>query len=145
MNHSLVITVDGYSWVTIATTHHNGKIREVSAIACIDVPTRVLGALDDHVLSPHDVLEVVRQYLNDTAAAQHGTTCGPIEISWHPLDAAALRADLTGKTYRVKLTDCTGVRHTFETGAANQSAAFAACADLVQQPIRSSVVQPLGY
>lgn len=145
MNHQIMITVDGYSWVATATTHHNGKQREVTAVSCVDVPTRVLGALDEHVISVHDVLELVRHYLNDTGSLIREATCGAIEITWYPLNAVALRDDLTGKTYSVKLIDCHGNTHMYETGAGSSWDAMDICKDVLQLPVRSSVVQPLGY
>jgi len=145
MNHSIMITVDGYSWVAVATTHHTGKAREVSAISCADVPLQAMAALDEHVVSIHDVLEVVRTYLNDSAAALYETKCGSIEISWRPLDADQLREDLTGLTFHVKIVDRDGKQHAFNTGASSSLQAWNTCSALVPEPHWSTVVRPLGY
>lgn len=145
MNHQVMITVDGYTWVATATTHHNGKEREVSAIACIDVPLRVLGALSDHLIDVHDVLELVRNYLNDTATVKQEATCGPIEITWYPLNGEALRNDLTGRTFEVKLVDKRGGVHLFDIGAANSWEALDVCGATLDGGPRSSVVVPMSY
>lgn len=145
MNHQIMITVDGYSWIAIATTHHNGKAREVSAISCVDVPLQVMAALDEHVINVHDVLELVRTYLNDTTVVRREATCGAIEITWYPLNAVALREDITGNTYSVKLVANDGAIVNYEVGAASSWGAMDICKDALQKPVRSSVVIPLGF
>lgn len=145
MKHLIMVTVDGYSWIATALTHHNGKQRQVSRVSCEDIPTHVLGTLADHLIDANDVLEVVRNYLNDTATAVTETQCGPIAITWSPLDRIALRDDLTGNTYHVKLTDQTGQAHEYDVGAATSWHAFDMCKAALQLPIRSSIVQPMGY
>lgn len=145
MNHLVMVTVDGYSWVTTATTQHTGKQREVIGVSCEDVPTTVLGTLSDHLIDINDVLEVVRNYLNDTGVAQSDTVCGPILISWRPLDRVTLRDDITGNTYHVKLTDLSGAVHHYDVGAATSWHAMDICKAVLQAPVRSSVVHPLGF
>lgn len=145
MNHSIMITVDGYSWTATAHVHHNGKQRTVDALSCQDVPLQVHAVLADHLIDSHDVLELVRNYLNDTATVKREATCEPIEVSWYPLAATALREDLTGKTYHVKLTDTDGGVHHYDCGAASSVSAITACAEALGKGMRSSVVQPLGY
>ena len=145
MNHNIMITVDGYSWVAVATTHHTSKQREVSSVACADVPTTVLGALDEHVINIHDVLELVRVHLNDTAINRRTLNIGPIKISWYPLDSDALRADITGRTFAVKITDSNGQAHVFEVGASNSWCALDLCMPSVPGPVRSSIVQPITF
>lgn len=145
MNHNIMITVDGYSWAAYATTHHTGTQREVTAVSCADVPLQVLGVLADHIIDVHDVLELVRNYLNDTGAVIRSATCGPVSIEWRPLDAAALREDLTGNTYAVKLTDQTGKTHEYEVGACSSWSAMDQCKEQLRLPVWSSVVVPLGY
>lgn len=145
MNHNILITVDGYSWTAIATTHHNGKQREVSAVSCADVPLQVLGTLADHIIDVHDVMELVRNYLNDTGAVIRSASCGPVSIQWQPLNPEALRDDLTGNTYQVKLTDQTGKQHEFNIGACSSWSAMDTCKEQLKLPVWSSVVVPLGY
>lgn len=145
MNHNILITVDGYRWTAIATTHHTGKQREVTAVSCADVPLHVMATLSDHIIDIHDVLELVRNYLNDTGAVIRSATCGPVSIEWRPLDAEALREDLTGNTYAVKLTDQTGKTHEYEVGACSSWSAMDQCKEQLRLPVWSSVVVPLGY
>lgn len=145
MNHNILITVDGYSWTAIATTHYNRTTREVTAVSCVDVPLQVMASLDEHLINVHDVLELVRHYLNDTGTVIRSATCGPISIQWQPLDPVALREDLTGRTYQVKLTDQTGKQHEFELGAVSSWSAMDQCKAQLQLPVWSSVVVPLGY
>lgn len=145
MNHNILITVDGFAWTAIATTHHTGRQREVTAVSCADVPLHVMATLSDHIIDIHDVLELVRNYLNDTGAVIRSATCGPILIEWQPLNPEALRDDLTGQTYEVKLTDQTGKQYEFTTGAANSWNAMDICKGWLMLPVWSSFVRPLGY
>lgn len=145
MIHAIMITIDGYSWTAYATTHHNRVAREIAAISCTDVPMVVMATLSDHIIDVHDVLELMRNYLNDTGAVIRSATCGPVGIEWRPLDAEALREDLTGKTYQVKLTDQTGKTHEYEVGACSSWSAMDQCKEQLRLPVWSSVVVPLGY
>ena len=140
MRHNILFTVDGYSFLALAFVEHvpnEGRI--VTTIAAAHVPQHVMGALTETALTIHDVFEVARYHLNDTAVAVHEQKCGAVEFAWYPLDRDALRMDLTGTPYAVELTDATGQYHCFELGAHSQWDAVDKCKEWVPGPCWSAV------
>lgn len=144
MNHSILVTVNGYSWTATATTERTRSGREVTAVSCTDVPLIVMAAIEDQAVSIHDVLEIIRYHLNDTANKKRDSFCGPVVFEWLPLNPEYLRADILGRTFEVRLTDCHGRTHEYTTGAGSNWEAMDIATAALGLPVRSSVVIPLG-
>lgn len=144
MIHNLYITVEGHTFPAICTTARNRDyVREVTSVAAPWIPPEVIRTLDESAVSVHDVLEVVRHYLNDTATLECSASCGSIRFEWEVMDRDALRSDLTGRSYHVKLTGKGGLRFECETGAANSWEAMDKATAAFGRKVWASVVTPL--
>lgn len=144
MIHNLLVTVEGHTFPAICTTMRNRDyVREVSSVAAPNVSMHVMGTLDEASIDVHDILEVIRHYLNDTATRVTAANCGTILFSWSVQDHDALRADLTGRSYHVKLTSKCGQRFECETGASNSWHALDIAKVVFNRLVWSSVVTPL--
>lgn len=144
MKHAIMITIDGQSFTGYATVSHATTGRVVEQVTCEAPPLVVLGTLEEHLIDVHDVLYVISEYLNNTARRKHSFECGPIEVSFSPVDPERFREDLTGRTYMVKLVDCHSNVHMFDVGTGNSWVAMDYAKEALSLPVRSSVVQPLG-
>lgn len=144
MIHNLLVTVEGHTFPAICTVARNRDyVREVTSVAAPNVSMHVMGLLDDTAVSLHDILEVIRHYLNDTATRVTAANCGAVLFNWDVMDHDALRADLTGRSYHVKLTGKHGERFDDTIGAANSWEAMDKAKEAFGRLVWSSVVTPL--
>lgn len=144
MNHSIMITVNGFSFMAEADVVHAPGGRIIDSVTAPNPPLQVLSDLADTLADIHDVLYVISHHLTDTARTHHAIEFGAIGIEFHALDPQALRADLAGKTFMIKLKDSAGTTRLFDVGATDSSTAYYVAADQVPAAILSSVVQPIG-
>lgn len=143
MKHAIMITVDGFSFTGHAAISHTASGRVVEQVTCEAPPMQVLGTLEEHLVDIHDVLYIMSEYLNNTARRKHSFECGPIEVSFSPVDPERFREDLTGTTYMVKLIDTHSNVHMFDVGTGNSWVAMDYAKEALAMPVRSSVVQPV--
>lgn len=144
MKHTILITVNGFSFEAIADVTHTDHGRVVNQVTANSPPLQVLSDLQDSLADINDVLYVISHHLQDTARLQHAIELGKTDIAFEPLNPQELRADLAGKTYMVKITDKTGTVHLFDVGATDNGTAYYSALERVPAPVVSSLVQPLG-
>lgn len=143
MKHSIMITVNGFSFQAIAEVSHITNGRIVESVTCDTPPVQVLGELSESLADINDVCYLVQHWLNDTGRRKFSFELGPIEVSFSPIDPERFRQDLTGKTFMVKLLDNHRNTHLYDIGAESNFEAMDVCKETLDRPIWSSVVQPL--
>ena len=143
MKHTIMITVNGFSFQAVAEISHTPHGREVEKVTCSAPPVQVLGELSESLADINDVCYLVQHWLNDTGRRKFSFELGPIEVSFSPIDPERFRRDLTGKTFMVKLLDNHRNTHLYDVGAGSNFEAMDVARENLGRPIWSSVVQPL--
>jgi len=146
MKHAILITINGTTIEAHAETNNAPEGRTVTAITYAHkLRHDAERVISEQGLTLSDILEVTRWYLvtENPTSERRSFSCGVIDVTYTTVDPEYLKADLTGKLYRVKVVDITGLSYQAETGAVNSWQALDIMRAAVPCAIRSSVVEPL--